>query len=248
MAEVDDSARSSNAPEAEASLQSQGWFFRVEDWLLAGWIVLAAPALAQAGGSAGPFDSGHPIDGLLRLAGFCGAVACLATRSSGPPAGAGLALNSASIGPLVGGLMLVGGSAFAELGLDPAAAFAPTLGIVLAVGVLQSHLPAVPTAVRRALVTPYLLVAGGLFWNIVRQVTGGLGLTAQSGTRLDALSAAAGPIGLLVLGAAVYYAMLIYAPRQISEREGRPIEWLARFALFVASVGLGLGWLAVLGA
>ena len=138
--------------------------------------------------------------------------------------------------------MLVGGSAFAELGLDPAAAFAPTFGVVLAIGVLQSHLPAVPTAVRRALVTPYLLAAGGLFWNIVRQVTGGLGLTAQSGTRLDALSSAAGPIGLLILGAVVYCAMLICAPRQISEREGRPIEWL------VASVGLGLGWLTLLGA
>lgn len=248
MAEEEDSARSGNVPEAEASLQRRGLFLRVEDWLLAGWIVLAAPALAQAGGSAGPFDSGHPIDGLLLLAGFCGAVACLATRSSDTPAGAGAALGSASIGPLVGGLMLVGGSAFAELGLDPAASFAPTLGIVLVIGVLQSHLPAVPTAVRRALVTPYLLAAGGLFWSIVRQVTGGLGLTAQSGTRLDALSSAAGPIGLLILGAAVYYAMLIYAPRQISEREGRPIEWLARFAFFVASVGLGLGWLAFLSA
>jgi hypothetical protein len=42
--------------------------------------------------------------------------------------------------------------------------------------------------------------------------------------------------------------MLIYAPRQISEREGSPVEWLARFALFVASVGLGLGWLAFLSA
>lgn len=248
MAEVEDSARSANVPEAEASLHRRGLFFRVEDWLLAGWIVLAAPALAQAGGSAGPFDSGHPIDGMLLLAGFCGAVACLATRSSDAPAGAGAALNSASIGPLVAGLMLVGGSALAELGLDPAAAFAPTFGIVLVIGVLQSRLPVVPTAVRRALVTPYLLVAGGMFWSIVRQVTGGLGLATQSGTELDALSSAAGPIGLLILGAAVYYAILIYAPRQISEREGSPIEWLARFALFVASVGLGLGWLTFLSA
>jgi len=96
------------------------------------------------------------------------------------------------------------------------------------IAVLQSHLPAAPTAVRRALVTPYLLAADGLFWNIVRQVTGGLGLTAPSGTNLQTLSSAAGPIGLPILGAAVYYAMLIYAPRQIAEREGGAIEWLAK--------------------
>jgi hypothetical protein len=30
---------------------------------------------------AGPFDSGQPLDGLFRLAGFLGAVGCLATRS-----------------------------------------------------------------------------------------------------------------------------------------------------------------------
>ena len=234
------------AQKVGAALPRRGLVLRAEDLILAAWIVLAAPVVAQAGGSAGPFDSGHPLDGLLRLAGLCGAIACLATRSNDAPAGARPAVNSASVGPLVGGLMLVAGSAFAAFGQDPAAAFAPTFGIVLAIAVLQPHLPTVPTGVRRALVTPYLLVAGGLFWNIVRQVTGGLGLAAQPGA-LDALSAAAGPIGLLILGAAVYYAMLIYAPRQIADREGGPIEWLARFALFVASVGLGLGWLSLLG-
>jgi hypothetical protein len=41
--------------------------------------------------------------------------------------------------------------------------------------------------------------------------------------------------------------MLIYAPRQIAEREGGPIEWLARFGLFLGGVVFGLGWLSVLG-
>ncbi|HEY5486727.1 MAG TPA: hypothetical protein VIK06_03695 [Candidatus Limnocylindrales bacterium] len=125
MADVGDSARSAIAPEAEASTPRPGLFLRVEDWFFAGWIVLAAPALAQAGGSGGPFDAGHPIDGLLRLTRFCGAILCLTTRSKAAPGGSGAAdaadadkeagtvagLNSASIGPLVGGLMLVGGSA-----------------------------------------------------------------------------------------------------------------------------------------
>jgi hypothetical protein len=41
--------------------------------------------------------------------------------------------------------------------------------------------------------------------------------------------------------------MLIYAPRQIADREGGAIAWLARFALFLASVILGISWLSLLG-
>jgi hypothetical protein len=43
---------------------------RAEDLLLAGWVVLAAPLLAQGGGTAGPFESGHPVQGALMLAGL----------------------------------------------------------------------------------------------------------------------------------------------------------------------------------
>ena len=282
MSEFGESARADGAaaaiaPDVEASLPRRGLFIRAEDVVLAGWVGLVAPAIAQAGGTAGPFDSGHPIDGAIRLAGFCGAIACLATRSpvapvthagsAADPGVAGVdsggstadsgasatpdraAVNSASVGPLVGGLMLVGGSALAEFGLDPAAAFLPAFGSVMVLALVQSHLPVLPTSVRRALVTPYLLAAGGLFWSVVRQVSGAFGSGSGNGTGLTigSLPAIAGPIGLLILGAAVYYAMLIYAPRQIAEREGGPIEWLARFALFVAGVGLGLGWLALLG-
>jgi hypothetical protein len=40
--------------------------------------------------------------------------------------------------------------------------------------------------------------------------------------------------------------MLIFAPRQIAEREGGVIEWLLRYAAFVVSIVLGIGWLSVL--
>jgi hypothetical protein len=241
---------------------------RAEDLLLAGWIVLVAPLLAQAGGTAGPFDSGHPVQGSLMLVGFVGALACLATRSAAPAvttlpgslvaatragtADAGATrpgvLDSAAVGPLVGGLMLVGGTAFAELGLDPAAIFVPTFAAVAVLAVAQSHLPAVSTPVRRALVTPYLLSAGGIFWGVVHAVTGGLDISGQFGSSLAGMSSGLAAVaGVFILGAAVYYAMLIYAPRQIAEREGGPIQWLARFALFVASIVLGFGWLSLIG-
>ena len=241
---------------------------RTEDLLLAGWVVLVAPLLAQGGGSAGPFESGHPVQGVLMLAGFAGALACLASRSPAPvvatlpgslvaatPAGApdggtirpGV-LNSAAVGPLVGGLMLVGGTGFAELGLDPAALFVPAFGAVVVLALAQSHLPAVSTRVRRALVTPYLLSAGGIFWGIVHAVTGGLDIVGQFGSSITGLSSGLAAVaGVFILGAAVYYAMLIYAPRQIAEREGGPVQWLVRFALFVASVVVGVGWLSLLG-
>ena len=239
---------------------------RAEDWLLAGWIVVAAPLASLAGGSGGPFDSGHPIAGLIMVAGFCGALTCLATRDSGaeggsggssanpgddlggnPDAGPGV-LDSGAIGPLVGGLMLVGGTGFAELGLQPEAAFPIALVGVAVLAVLGSHRPRVPRATRRALVTPYVLAAGWLFWGVVHAITGGVDLAAAFAASPSSASAGvATAVGLLILGAAAYYAMLIYAPRQIAEREGGPAQWVIRFALFVVSIALGIGWLSLLG-
>ncbi|HEX7490849.1 MAG TPA: hypothetical protein VF337_03995, partial [Candidatus Limnocylindrales bacterium] len=52
---------------------------------------------------------------------------------------------------------------------------------------------------------------------------------------------------VLIVASAIYYAMLIYAPRQIVEQEGTPLIWLRRYGLFVVSVVLGIAWLGVLG-
>jgi hypothetical protein len=255
-----------DAPTSTARWGRRGLALRAEDWLLVGWIVVAAPLVSLAGGSGGPFDSGHPIAGLIMVAGFCGALTCLATRDSGaegasgdgaanpghdpggnPDAGSGV-LDSGAIGPLVGGLILVGGTGFAELGLRPEAAFPIALVGVAAFAVLGAHRPRVPTATRRALVTPYVLAAGGLFWGVVHAITGGVDFAAAFVASPSSASAGlATAVGLLVLGAAVYYAMLIYAPRQIAEREGGPVQWVIRFALFVVSVALGIGWLSLLG-
>jgi hypothetical protein len=49
-------------------------------------------------------------------------------------------------------------------------------------------------------------------------------------------------IGFLVAFSAVYYAMLVYAPHQVAEREGGVVTWLLRYALFVAGVTFGLVW------
>lgn len=154
---------------------------------------------------------------------------------------------SASVGPVVGGLMLVGGSAFAGLGFDPLAGLFLTIAAVAVLAGLRGFLPALSATTRRVLITPFVLVAGSIFWSVVHGVTGGATLAGDPGAIAAQLPAAAPVLGVLVLAAAVYYAMLIYAPRQIADREGGPIAWLARYALFLVSVALGLGWLSLLG-
>jgi hypothetical protein len=219
---------------------------RLEDLALAGWVGLASPALAQGQADFGPFDSGHPLDGLLRVAGILGALVCLGTRASDRPAEESI-LEGASAGPVVAGLMLVGGAGFGALGLAPEPGMVLPLASALVLAGLRSQLPALPTATRRLLITPFVLAAGGIFWTFVRGFVGAAGL----GMDVGSLMAASGEVtfGLTILGlcAAVFYAMLIYAPRQLAEREGGPIEWIFRFALFLASMIFGFGWLAMLG-
>jgi hypothetical protein len=244
------------APEPAAGrwlrrLSRVGSVVRAEDWLLAGMVGLAGPALLAGQGSGGPFDPGRPIDGVIRVAGFLGALACLATRNAPAPGATPArspAIDGAVIGPLTGGLLLVGGSAAASLGQDPEIVFGPTFVAVLVFVLLGDHRPALSVGVRRALVTPFVLAAGGLFWGVVRAIVGSTDIAGQLGSSFASdANGTSLVIGVLVAAAAVYYAMLVYAPRQVAEREGGPIEWLVRFGLFCAGVAFGLGWLAALG-
>jgi hypothetical protein len=270
---LDDAARpepvGAAARLAHLAVRAAG-LLRVEDWLLAGMMGIAGPALLAAQGGGGPFEPGRPIDGLIRMAGFAGALACLATRNPSPTArgdaaaggvtaenrmtaaagasGERTVLDSAAVGPLTGGLLLVGGSAMASVGADPEVVFGPTLVAVVVFTLVGTHRPVLPTVVRRALVTPFVLAAGGLFWGVVREIAGSADFTSQIGRSFAAdAQTTVFVLGLLVASAGVFYAMLVYAPRQVAEREGGPIAWLLRFALFVLGVGFGLGWLAALG-
>ena len=234
-------------PSRMGRLARAGWLLRVEDWVLAGWVALAAPALIHAPGPAtGPFDPGRPVEGLVGLGAILGAAVCLATRSAGPPQGAWL-LGSAAVGPFVGGLLFVVASTAAALGLSQAADLAVGGAVVVAVMLVRLRWPTPAAVVRRALVTPYILVAGGLFWNLIVTVTAGGDLPPRIRSVGASDPGSVLPIvGFLLAFSAVYYAMLIYAPRLVAEREGGPIAWLVRYGLFVASVAFGAGWLLIL--
>ncbi|MGA3058647.1 MAG: hypothetical protein ABSE70_11550 [Candidatus Limnocylindrales bacterium] len=216
---------------------------RHEDWLLAGFVALASPLFAIIEGVAGPFDSGRPLDGIVRLAGVCGALACLATRNSDRPEPAEPIMASATAGPIIGVLALAGATSFAGLSLLPPLGF----GIVFAAGIMiavsQGHRPAVPVAVRRALLVPFLMAAGGILWSLVESVAGATDVAGQLGRAPAAFGLG---LGVLAVLSGAYYAMLVYAPRQIVEREGDLRTWLIRYALFVAGVAFGLSWFAAL--
>lgn len=211
-------------------------------------MALATPLLFRAQGSpSGPFDSGRPLDGLVRLAAVVAALACIAAKRSPTAAGERPSSNQAATGPLTGGLLLVTISGFVALDVSqPAIVLAFLAGAGVLMLAVHFRAPALSTPVRRVLVSPFVLVTGGIFWSVIEQVTGPGG--PQVGP--VSLDPRAVPVALVFLVgfSAVYYAMLIYAPRQVAEREGGVVAWLLRYAAFALSVVFGLGWLRVLGA
>jgi hypothetical protein len=157
-----------------------------------------------------------------------GVLACLAARrkTDGTPS-----LGSwAAVGPFVGGLLLVTISGFTALGATNAAIYAVLVAAAILVAAVRFAVPPLDSLARRVLVAPFILVAGGLYWSFIEAV---------SGTR-------GAPLFFLIAFSAVYYAMLIYAPRQVAEHEGSGLTWLLRYVAFAVSIVLGIGWLSIL--
>jgi hypothetical protein len=214
-----------------------------EDWFLAAWVGLATPLLFRVQGGAGPFDGGAPLLGVIRLASVFGALICLAARrdpKDGTPGGASI-LERGAAGPLCGGLLLVAISGFTALDVTSGPGLAVIAAAIVAMIVVRVFVPPLAVAVRRALVTPFVMVAGGLFWTFIAAVSGEPGSASVVTAVADPQTALAAA-GFLIAFSAIYYAMLVYAPRQVAEREGGLVTWILRYALFVAGVIFGLAW------
>ncbi len=88
-------------------------------------------------------------------------------------------------------------------------------------------------------------------WTSGPSILGGVVSTAsaatQGGTAGDTASFGLFVFGLITGGAAVFYAMLVAAPRILVEREGSTVAWAVRFAAWYGGTLAGFGWVAALG-
>ena len=219
-----------------------------EDWLLAAWVSVATPLLFRAQGGVGPFDPGAPLLGTLRILAVAGALVCLAARRTPADIAAShpSLIKGSAVGPLVGAILLVAISGFTALDLASGVGEAIVIAALVAMMVVHFAVPPLATPIRRALVTPFVLVSGGLFWTFIAAIAGEPGsATPAAAVTNPSTALAAG--GFLVAFSGVFYAMLIFAPRQVAEREGGLVTWLFRYLLFAAGVIAGLVWPRLLG-
>jgi hypothetical protein len=220
-----------------------------EDWLLVAWVAVVTPFLFRAQGGEGPFDGGAPLLGVLRLAAVLGALVCISVRQD--PAGAaprGRSLtNSGAVGPLCGGMLLVAISGFTALDANSAVGVAVVAVFIVVMVVVHEAAPPLGAPYRRALVTPFVMVSGGLFWTFIAALSGEPGSATPAAVVSDPHTAVEA-IAFLLAFSAVFYAMLVYAPRQVAERDGGLLTWVLRYALFVAGVAFGLAWPRLFGA
>lgn len=219
-----------------------------EDWLLAAWVSVATPLLFRAQGGGGPFDAGAPLLGLLRIVAVAGALICLAARRS--PANSAASgrsiITGGAAGPLVGAILLVSISGFTALDLASGVGTGLVIAAVAAMLIVHFAVPPLATPVRRALVTPFILVSGALFWTFIAAITGEPG-SATPASAVSNPTTALAAAGFLIAFSGVFYVMLIFAPRQVADREGGIVTWLFRYVLFAAGVVAGLAWPRLLG-
>ncbi len=235
---------------------------RGRDVLLVAWVALGWPLLAVVLGSgelglSTAFDQGEPLRGLIWLLAVIGALVVVGTRNvedapdpRGPEERLGL------YGSLFGGVMLVAGGAAAGLDLDEGAGFGFSFLAMLMVTMLAGvgRVGALPRLTRVALVTPFILIASGLFAGTMADIGLGPDLLRDA---IDATASAVGfeeiaaslalSLGLFLLVAAVFYPMLVIAPRTLVDGRVDGLSWLVRFVVFVVASLLGLAWLRALG-
>jgi hypothetical protein len=214
---------------------------RLEDVALFVWLVLR-PALVPEQSTAQPFAEGFdPLGALFDLVALCGGAVALNARRADRVSSGIVDRGDVgwAVGPLVAGTLLVIADVEARLGLGDSAGPLPiVIAIVVAIAA-RLWLPPTTAPTRRLLVAPFLLATSGIFSAILASLTDLFDLralataigTAELGTLLV--------LGFGVAGIAIFYTMLIFAPRQIAEREGTGLTWTIRFLVFVAGLILG---------
>jgi hypothetical protein len=230
---------------------------RGEDLLLAAWNAGGVPLVGAS--ALAPIltlgDAPDPVAGAVQLLAVVGAIVAIATRPSGAiptPAPFGTNARLGFIGPLVGAIAFVAGSASAYLGVGVDGLVVGTAFIIIvAAMVLGDRLPVIDPGLRRALILPFILVAAGIFDAFAAEVLGGLDVGELIGAlTVDETGFGLFVVGMLVAGLAAFYASLVVAPRLLVDPEPADgcLAWPLRFVLYLVSAALGIGWLAAIAA
>jgi hypothetical protein len=214
---------------------------RVEDIVLFLWLVLRpliVPNASQDRGVPG-FD---PIGGLFDLVGLCTAAACIgARRADGTHSG--FVVNgdvSGIVGPLFGAVAFALTDCVERLGLSGGLESVPLILPIGTAVVARFRLPPTTAVQRRALVTPFIIAASGFFSDFISRLSDLFDLRVVAAwLGGDTTGLAAFGAVLAILGVLVFYAMLVFAPRQIAEREGGALTWTVRFVTFILGLTLG---------
>lgn len=214
---------------------------RLEDVALFLWLVLRPLVVPER--PSGPFAAGFdPLGGLFDLLGLCAAAACVGARRA-DGSHSGLVENqtvAAAIGPLVGAVAFALDDCVSRLGLSGGLETVPLVLPIVAAVAARIWLPPTTAPIRRALVAPFVLAASGFFSDLVASLSDLFDLRRiNAWIAQDTSGLAVFGTFLALAGVLVFYAMLVYAPRQVAEREGSALTWTIRFVVFV--VGLSLG-------
>ncbi len=223
-----------------------GWLrrhLRIEDALLFVALVLVEPLLFPASSSSAATNGPDLFVGLLDLLGILAFVACLAARSQ-PGVVSGLVKSNDvlyAVGPLFGAFAFALDDMNEKLALEGNLAIVPLITGILVAILARLLLPPLSAIQRRALVTPFILITSRFFGDFLSGMTEIFDLR-----QLAAAAANPGDLGgaalLLVVGSAgvlVFYVMLVFAPRQVADKEGTAGTWAVRFLLFLVSLALG---------
>jgi hypothetical protein len=230
-----------------------GGLLRLEDVVLLAWLVLGIPvSRAIAGGSNGDplATDSDPLSGILWLLATFLAIAVVATRSPGDPViGFEDMSTPRSYAPLpfLVSLAIVSETALGRLGVESDALIGIVFIVTMVSYVAYPHLPNLPRAVRRLMILPFILIAGGVFGGLVLDQTDLFDFRALLGDPSVSPSAFAALLGLDVLFSGIFYLAFIFAPRMVAEAEGSWRAWFVRYLVFLGATIVGVTFFGAAG-
>jgi hypothetical protein len=208
-------------------------------------VLIVTPFLGGGGdlGARLLFGSSDPVLGLIALVSCVGALSAIATRVPGESV-----LDQdhrwGVLGPFLGAVSLLGASSLGLLGVPNdglliGPAFVITAGAVL----LGNRLPVVSRQTRRILVAPFVLLSGAILQSLV--VTIGGAVAGQVDVNAI-LGQPKGPVLLFdivvisLFVSWIFYAMLVYAPRELASPGASARSWAVRFGVFFLTLMAGI--------